>query len=221
LELERGWQRDGIEVGKRWPLAFHQLRRSLSVYAHRSGMVSLPALKAQLQHITDEMRAYYADGYCRAVNLVFDKEHFSHEWSAAKAESSYFGFTLGLLLSDEDLMGRGAERLLVTVTRRSREETLRLFREGKMAYKETVLGGCVSTDECRARPLEAIPFECVKADCVNQVVIGKRLDYIIKTQQTVVMALERDDPGSVEARLETDHLHVLLKARQRWAERRA
>ncbi|MCR5881864.1 hypothetical protein LRS03_02920 [Rhizobacter sp. J219] len=67
LELSRGWQHEGIEVGKRWPLTFHQLRRSLSVYAHRSGMVSLPALKAQLQHITDEMRAYYADGYSRAV----------------------------------------------------------------------------------------------------------------------------------------------------------
>ncbi|RYZ79280.1 MAG: hypothetical protein EOP06_27500, partial [Proteobacteria bacterium] len=81
LELERGWSRNGIELGQRWPLAMHQLRRSLSVYAHRSGMVSLPALKAQLQHITDEMRAYYADGWSRAVNLVFDKDHFSNEWN--------------------------------------------------------------------------------------------------------------------------------------------
>ncbi len=51
--------REGIEVGKPWPLTFHQYRRSLSVYAHRSGMVSLPALNGQLQHITDEMRAYF------------------------------------------------------------------------------------------------------------------------------------------------------------------
>jgi integrase len=127
LELDRGWQRDGIEVGSRWPLTFHQLRRSLSVYAHRSGMVSLPALKAQLQHITDEMRAYYADGYSRAVNLVFDKDHFSHEWNAAKAESSFFGYAMGLLFSDGDLMGRGAERMAETVSKRTRHETLQLF----------------------------------------------------------------------------------------------
>lgn len=221
LELDRAWQRDGIEVGSRWPLAFHQLRRSLSVYAHRSGMVSLPALKAQLQHITDEMRAYYADGYCRAVNLVFDRDHFSHDWNAAKAESSYFGFALALLLSDDDVMGRGADRALTAISTRSRDETVRLFRQGKLAYKETVLGGCVSTEECKTKPLEPIPFECLETDCVNQVVLGKRLDYIIRTQETVVVALERDDRGSVEHRLEADHLSVLLKARQRWAERRA
>ncbi|HGO6119834.1 TPA: hypothetical protein ACK3SN_007230, partial [Burkholderia cepacia] len=39
-------------------------------------MVSLPALKGHLQHVTDEMRVYCSDGFCRAVNLVFDKEHF-------------------------------------------------------------------------------------------------------------------------------------------------
>ncbi|RZF28227.1 hypothetical protein EVC45_18070 [Paraburkholderia sp. UYCP14C] len=86
LEMARGWARDDIVVGQRWPLAFHQLRRSLAVYAHRSGMVSLPALKAQLQHITQEMTAYYADGFSRAVNLVFDKMHFSYEWQAAKGQ---------------------------------------------------------------------------------------------------------------------------------------
>ena len=42
MELARPWQRDGIEVGKPWPLSYHQYRRSLAVYAHRSGMVSLP-----------------------------------------------------------------------------------------------------------------------------------------------------------------------------------
>jgi len=220
LELERGWQRDGIEVGKRWPLAFHQLRRSLSVYAHRSGMVSLPVLKAQLQHVTDEMRAYYADGYSRAVNLVWDPDHFSHEWNAAKAESSYFGYTLGLLLSDDDLMGRGAERLAATVATRSRNDTLSLFKDGKLAYKETVLGGCISTEECNAKPLEPIPFECLETDCVNQVVHAKRLEYVISTQEMVVATLERDDCGSVEQRLEVENLRVLLKARQRFMERR-
>lgn len=215
LELSRGWQHEGIEVGKRWPLTFHQLRRSLSVYAHRSGMVSLPALKAQLQHITDEMRAYYADGYSRAVNLVFDKEHFSHEWNAARAESSYFGYTLGLLFSDDELFGRGAERMAKTVANRSREETLGLFRDGKLAYRETALGGCISTEECQARPLEPIPFDCLETDCVNQVILSKRLDHVVRTQQAVVSSLERSEAGSVEHRLEANNLRVLLKVQQR------
>lgn len=215
MELERGWQREGIEVGRRWPLAFHQLRRSLSVYAHRSGMVSLPSLKAQLQHITDEMRAYYADGYSRAKNVVFDKDHFSHEWNSAKAESGYFGYVLGLLFSEDKPLGQGARRMGEVVETRSREETLQLFKDGKLAYRETALGGCMATDECKERPLGPIPLHCLEKDCENLVVQPKRLDYVIRTQQAVVATLERNELGSVEHRMEANDLQVLLRARQR------
>jgi hypothetical protein len=222
MELERGWLREGIAVGKPWPLTLHQYRRSLSVYAHRSGMVSLPALKMQLQHITDELRAYYSDGFCRAVNLVFDKDHFSHEWNAAKSESSYLAYSLALLFSDEDLIGgiggRGAARMQQVVSDRSKAETLKLFRDGKLAYHETPLGGCTAVESCDLTPLEPIPWDCLAKDCANAVVFGKRLSLVIKTQDTVVATLEKDERGSVEHRLEVDHLRVLLKARQRLTE---
>lgn len=215
LELARGWARDDITVGKRWPLAFHQLRRSLAVYAHRSGMVSLPALKAQLQHITQEMTSYYADGFSRAVNLVFDKGHFSHEWNTAKAESSYFAYAFGVLFSDEDLLGQGTQRMAHTVESRNRQDTLRLFEEKKLAYRETPLGGCTSTDDCKTDPLEPIPYDCLESNCVNLVVFGKRLEHVIKHQEVAVATLARDETGSVEHRLEAGHLQVLLKARER------
>ncbi|WP_262389530.1 hypothetical protein [Cupriavidus campinensis] len=222
MELERNWLREGIEVGKPWPLTFHQYRRSLSVYAHRSGMVSLPALKGQLQHITDEMRAYYSDGFCRAVNLVFDKEHFSHEWSASKSESSFLGYSLALLFSDEDLIGevggRGATRMQQMVSGRPKEETLILFRDGKLAYRETVLGGCIAVEDCNQTPLEPIPWDCIEKDCTNAVVFGKRLGLLIRTQETVVATLASTEAGSVEHRLEVDHLQVLLKASKRLKE---
>ena len=220
MELERSWLSDGIKVGSPWPLTFHQYRRSLSVYAHRSGMVSLPALKGQLQHITDEMRAYYSDGFCRAVNLVFDKNHFSHEWSAAKAESSFLAYSMVVLFSDDDLVGpvsgRGAERMEKVVCSRSRRDTLKLFRDGKLAYKETVLGGCTALGACDHTPLEPIPWDCVEKDCSNAVVFGNRLGMLIKTQEALVVTLAKEDQGSVEHRLEADHLRMLLTARQRF-----
>jgi len=218
LELERGWGRNGIELGKRWPLTMHQLRRSLSVYAHRSGMVSLPALKAQLQHITDEMRAYYADGWSRAVNLVFDNNHFSHEWNAAKAESTYFGLTAALKIAldeGDDLLGRGAQRLEQIISGRSRHQTFVLIKSGTLAYRETVLGGCVSTEECTVMPLDPINFECVESNCVNVVVRSKRLDMVIGSQESVVAQLASDKAGSVEQRLEVEHLKRMLLARDR------
>jgi integrase len=215
LELARGWDRSDIAVGKRWPLAFHQLRRSLAVYAHRSGMVSLPALKSQLQHITEEMTGYYGDGFCRAVNLVFDKTHFSHEWNAAKAESSYFGYAFGVLFSDEDLLGQGVQRMASAVESRSRQESLHLFEQGKLAYQETPLGGCVSTEPCKIEPLEPIPYDCLESNCVNLVVFSKRLEHVIKFQEVAVATLARDDAGSVEHRLEASHLESLIKSRNR------
>lgn len=216
LELARDWQRDDIQVGAAWPLAFHQLRRSLAVYAHRSGMVTLPALKSQLQHITQEMTSYYADGFSRATNLVFDEDHFSHEWNAAKAESSYFGYTLGLLFSNEDFIGGVTEqRMSGIVESRSRQDTLRLFEENKLAYRETVLGGCASTEDCKVQPLEPIPYDCLETNCPNMVVFAKRLHAVVRSQQNVVATLERDERGSVEHRLEARHLEVLLKAQAR------
>lgn len=218
LELERGWDRNHIEVGKRWPLAMHQLRRSLSVYAHRSGMVTLPALKAQLQHITDEMRAYYGDGWSRAVNLVFEKDHFSQEWNAAKTESSYFGLTGALQLAfdeGDELLGLGAQHMKQIVSARSRQQTLALIKSGTIAYRDTLLGGCVSTQECKTMPLTPINFECVESNCANLVVRSKRLDLVIRTQESVVALLNRDDKGSVAQRLETEHLERMLLARDR------
>ena len=215
LEMSNSWERNDIQVGQRWPLTFHQLRRSLAVYAHRSGMVSLPGLKSQLQHITDEMALYYSDGFSRAVNLVFDSQHFSHEWNAAKSESSYYAYALSVLFNEDDLLGRGSQHMANVICSRSHEDTLRLFQENKIAYRETPLGGCVSTEPCKIEPMEPIPYQCLEANCINQVVFSKRLDHIIQFQKSAVAALEQNEHGSVEHRLEARHLEILLTARDR------
>jgi hypothetical protein len=215
LELDRGWAHDGIEVGKRWPLAMHQLRRSLAVYAHRSGMVSLPALKAQLQHITQEMSAYYARGFCAATNIAYDTKHIAHEWQAAKAESSYFAYAMGVVFADDELLGQGVQKMSDVVERRKREETLALFAKGELAYRETALGGCISTEACKSDPMEPIPYECLESNCVNLVVLGKRLDKVIQSQQVAVAMLEKTENGSVEHRLEARSLEALLKAKHK------
>ena len=131
-------------------------------------------------------------------------------------------YTLAILFSDEELIdgigGKGAGRIAEVVVNRSKAETLKLFEQGKLKYKETVLGGCVSTEECKQTPLEPIPWDCIEGDCPNAIVFGKRLNRLIETQKAVVATLESDERGSVEHRLEADHLRVLLKARQRLQE---
>jgi hypothetical protein len=221
IRLDRDWALDGIEVGKPWPLAFHQLRRSLAVYAHRSGMVSLPSLKSQLQHITEEMTLYYSTGFQDAANVVFEEDHFSHEWNSSTAEASYFGAALGVLFGDDEILGNGAiwlksEKVKQSpVSVHSREHALDLYKKGQLAFKETALGGCTSTEACKASPLEPIQYECLETNCPNLVVYGKRLDLVIRTQETFLANLAKSNPGSVEHRLESENLNTLHNARSR------
>ncbi len=215
LELDRGWMRDGIDVGARWPLTFHQLRRSLSVYAHASGMVSFPSLKAQLKHITDQLRAYYSDGFNRAVNLVADKRHFSAEFKAAKAESTTFGATLRALFPEREYLGLGARQTMATVSSRTGKQTMSLVQRGLLAYKETVLGGCTSVEPCALTPLQVIGLKCLKKRCTHMVLKQSRLDSVISTKRATVTALESEHSGSVEHRLEAADLAELLDARSK------
>ena len=60
------------------------------MYAHRSGLVTLPTLKRQLQHITQEMSMYYARGSAFAKGFIdTDKTHFAKEWAEAQGLSGY------------------------------------------------------------------------------------------------------------------------------------
>ncbi|MDZ7921694.1 hypothetical protein [Rhodoferax sp.] len=128
---------------------FHQLRRSLALYAQRSGLVSLPSLRRQLQHITDEMSRYYAKGSSFAKNFIGDdKEHFGLEWQETHSESAALSYVLNVLLSDDILFGGHANwvehRLkgLDGSVMIDRAATLRRFKKGELAYRETLIGGC-------------------------------------------------------------------------------
>lgn len=86
-ELERfnpliDWSEEyKIEVGEKWKFRPHQFRRSLVVYAIRSGMIQLAVLKKQLQHLTVDMTAYYGNSSATASNLFEDNliEEFKEE----------------------------------------------------------------------------------------------------------------------------------------------
>ncbi len=71
----RNWRSDpDIQVGQPWPLATHQCRRSLAVYAARSGMVSVGSLGLQFKHLTEVMTSYYRKGSAFALNFLQTEE---------------------------------------------------------------------------------------------------------------------------------------------------
>ncbi len=146
-----------IKLGKAWPLTFHQFRRSMTVYAAASGMVSYPVLKAQLKHISMAMTVYYSDSNSRAINILGDEAEIKSlraEWSDAKARAEADNICI-LLESEQPLEGIAGKRLNAQKDRgelplflKNRESTKQAVKNGKFRYRPTLVGGCVSVEAC-------------------------------------------------------------------------
>lgn len=219
----RAWDEEPeFGLGAIWPFTRHQLRRSLALYAHGSGIVTLPSLKRQLQHLTREMAMYYARGSAFAqCFLKNDDTHFAHEWNDAAGLSEYLGYAAEVLFSDEKLFGghaawaRSNAVLQSPVSVYSREQTVAAFEKGQMAYRETVLGGCTSTEPCKSSPLNWLHIECLEKDCGSLVVAPSKLERVIKAQRRLVDGLQQVANDSVEHRIESDVLNTLLAAQSK------
>lgn len=209
-------------VGEIWPFTTHQLRRSLALYAQRSGLVSLPTLKRQLQHITNEMALYYARGSAFANNLLADdKNHFAQEWQDSKGLSEYLAYAEQVLFADERLFGGHATWAKSNAVKQSpvsvysREDAIKMFNAGQIAYKETILGGCTSIEPCEKSPLDWLNLKCLEGNCKDLVVVPSKFQRVIKAQQNRVERLARVDNESVEYRMEQDILESLRSMEQK------
>ncbi|MFD1559603.1 integrase [Paraburkholderia silviterrae] len=223
VDMHRAWEDEPkYAAGQQWPFTRHQLRRTLALYAHRSGLVTLPTLKRQLQHITQEMSMYYARGSAFAKGFIdTDKTHFAKEWAEAQGLSEYLAYAEQVLFSDERLFGghaawtqsRAVQASPVSVY--SREQTIRMFEKGELAYRETVLGGCASVEQCTSTPLDWMRLDCLESNCRNLVVVPSKLQRVIKAQQATVGKLRAVDEASVEYRIEAQTLQRLLDAQKK------
>jgi hypothetical protein len=228
VELEqidpfRPWRTEGeYQVGKPWPLRGHQFRRSLALYAQRSGLVTLPTLKRQLQHITEEMSQYYARGSEFATNFIGGQlGHVGSEWRDTQPVSQYLGYVANVLLTDDTLFGGHANWVHARIPSKNgiiqhdREATLDRFKHGQMAYRETAIGGCVNTGTCESGMLDVLDISCLKTNCKNLIVNSNRLDRAIAAQTKRVNSLAAAAPDSPEFRSEQADLNVLIQARDK------
>lgn len=218
VDPHRAWRSEDVfKVGLRWSFTTHQLRRSLALYAQRSGLVSLPSLRRQLQHITEEMSRYYARGSAYAEDFIGDyKEHFGRDWQATQPESAGLSYILNVLMTGDKLFGGHAHWVKHRLKSPEgtilidRETTMRRFKKGEMAYRETSLGGCANTTTCDKTAVNWLDVECIRDNCKNLVCNVPKLERVIAAQQRMVSSLDLE---SVEYRTEKADLDVLTAAR--------
>ena len=216
IDSHRDWRsEEKFVIGEKWTITAHQFRRSLALYATNSGLVSLPSLRRQLQHITNEMSAYYSNGSSFAKDILGCESDFVSEYQKTIPESEALSYIKNILLSDEKLFGAHGAWLSVNKDKRSnifihdRDKTKKKFESGQLHYQETVIGGCTGTSQCIERATRSI-VACV--ECAGGIIVPSKLDKVISSQEAVVSSLPNE---SLVYRTEKDDLDKLIVVRER------
>ena len=203
-----------LEIALPWEFKTHQYRRSLAIYSIQSGLVSLGALQIQMKHLFREMTLYYGNGASYARKL-FDipKEHIANDLDALKPELDTLAYIKNVIFSDEKLFGahgsfvenntKQNNHKFKTYFLENRDKTLKQFKNGEIAYKETALGGCIATEACDSRLTRSITA-CF--DCHGGILKKSKVDNVIQKQKEFISFL---DLSSIEYRTEVEDLNRL------------
>ncbi|HHN6060696.1 TPA: hypothetical protein ACRRIF_005326 [Klebsiella pneumoniae] len=206
----RNWEAEAkFNIGQYWPLQTHQFRRSLALYASKSGLVTLSSLRRQLQHLSAQMTLYYSRGSSLAHDLISnDKSHFAAEYQEVQSYTQALDYINLILLSDNNLFGTQGGIIKNNVKNNisiNKTETIKLFKAGQLAYTETCLGGCTTLDACTQRATRSL-VSCLT--CENAIIKKDKLEQVIKAQHNL---LKKIDKNTLNYRTEEHDLKLFEK----------
>lgn len=221
------WDGDGrFQVGQNWPITIHQLRRSLAVYAAKSGLVRHSSLRRQLKHLSVEMSLYYARGSSR-VKSIFnpDRDHIMHDFTREKlAELDATLYIRDVLTRHEHVHGGHAMTLKAQraqndqqdgasspITMDDKAKTLEDFKKGRIAWRPTIPGGCTSKDGCQTVAHPTLTKCFAGAGCNDAVILPEKVNAAIDMQHNLISVL---DITSVEYRTELAQLEDLKRLKE-------
>ena len=136
---------DAFQVGKVWPLAWHQLRRTGAVNMQASGLVSDASLQYQLKHLTRAMSLYYGQNHSR-IRL---EESAKTLYVQTMYET--LGRELMALTSDRFVSPHGDRRkdeIVRLISVEDAKKSIQLAKSGGAACREIVLGVCTNREPC-------------------------------------------------------------------------
>ncbi|PXX55658.1 hypothetical protein SAMN05660489_05571 [Pseudomonas sp. LAMO17WK12:I10] len=169
----RDWRAEPtIKLGKPWPLATHQCRRSLAVYGARSGLISLGASALQFKQLTEAMASYYRKGSAFAVNFLQtdDAQNWMDELEHERRTAQFIQYEIDVINTTNRLWGGEGNRIQVArdkgqplIITTDRLFTERKFFKGEMTYKTGPIGGCSNLEHCDKISFTSI-FACIDCD---------------------------------------------------------
>lgn len=228
VELEdidpfRLWDEESdFQIGKRWPLKSHQLRRSIALYARSSGIVQVSSLRRQLQHISNDMTSYYSNGSAFAKSFIEQnpdgfKTHIVSEWQSATQEVEVLSFIRDVLKSEEPLHGGAGNFYYLqkkSMQPLGREDVEKAVKAGTLAYRSSPIGGCTKPGPCESNTgLSLFNQVCVTDGCKHLVGKHSKLQQVILAKEGMLTHMDQD---SVEFKVELEEIIELKKVEVAW-----
>jgi hypothetical protein len=136
-----------FEVGKVWPLAWHQLRRTGAVNMSASGIVGDSSLQYQLKHLTRAMTRYYGQGF---YHLKL-RPNGSVRTEYIRAMYQMLAHEFSLLQSERHFSPHGEKRtaqILNLVTEKDHKSLVSAAKAGTIGYREILTGACTNPHPC-------------------------------------------------------------------------
>ncbi|SOY54119.1 Phage integrase family site specific recombinase [Cupriavidus taiwanensis] len=183
-------------VGNIWPLSWHQLRRTGTVNMQASGIVSDESIQYQLKHATRAMSVYYGQGYSRLrLNNSVRTEYIRTMYELLSKE-------IAKLSSDRYVSPYGENRkneILKIVNQRDHRKLLAAAKTGRVAWRETLLGGCTRRGPCEYGGIDNI-VRCGGGDgappCADALFDKERVGKLIYLKRELAERLEDAPVGS-------------------------
>lgn len=219
----RVWHEESeFQVGKQWPLKSHQLRRSLALYARSSGVVRISSLRRQLQHISNDMSAYYSNGSAFARSFLEQdpsgfNNHVVKEWQDTAGEAEVLSFMRDVINSEEPLHG-GSGHFYYSQIRignvLSRDEVKKAIKAGTLAYTSSPIGGCTKPGRCEVNTgLSLVNVVCATQGCKFLVGKHSKITQVITIKERILKHLP---PESIEYKAESEELNALRLVEEQW-----
>ena len=219
-----------FQLGATWRFASHQFRRSLAFYGSSTGFISLPSLRKQFKHLSTQMTRYYANNFEKLKTIfgyydedkqefVLPKNHFLFEYQTgvplniaydlldhAFGDGSILFGGVGTYISNQREKKGSGEIHIAEL----RKETEKQAKEGKIAYRTTLLGGCTTVGKCDSYLLgDAV--SCLSCD--EGIIEKEKLEGAIADDEAL---LERLEPGTGEYQVVESELNGFKKFHQRF-----
>lgn len=145
---------DSYAVGKVWPLAWHQYRRTGAVNMFASGLISDSSMQEQMKHSSRLMPLYYGRGYSKLRLNEKVETLIVNAMYSAMAERLQLSVT-GRFVSPP-AEGKTTLEDVNLLSMQDRNKLIRWAKEGKVSFREHRLGGCMSSAACEYGGIESI-----------------------------------------------------------------